>query len=164
MSLVLDVLVPGEPVGTLYKATMKGGHASIYMPGATKEQRAAGLRGPREAMTHATGLFRVAWHGQAAESGPMIVEVECLCGRPKYLQKLPGPRSEGSPKGRIPCLTRPDLSNCCKLYEDALKDAGVLSDDCIVVEIHAFKEYVALVPAEQPRTRVKVYRWTPRED
>lgn len=153
--LVLDVIVPGEPVGTLYKASLVGPpgrqHASIYMPN-------------KKAMRDAATLFRAAWGGCAPETGPMIVEVECLCGRPKYLQKKPGPRSNGSPTGRMPCLTQPDLSNCIKLYEDALKDAGVLRDDCITVEIHGFKEYVALIPPEQPRTRVKVYRWSPRED
>ncbi len=149
-TVYLDITVPGEPVGTAYKAMVRGKHASIFMPSHLAK-----------AMKDAAMLFRLEWNGDAPLDEPLTIEWQFVVGRPLYLKKKPGPRSDGSPPRRIPCLTKPDTSNCIKLYEDALKDAGVLRDDCIVVRHVAEKMFVALDPAEQPHVRVVVLPWSP---
>ena len=144
--LVLDVIVPGEPVGAARpRAGKRGKKTIIYMPA---EHVAAELA--------AATLFRVAWGGCAAEDGPIIVEVEAVIGRTQ------GQCRKKDPRERIPCLKKPDFDNILKLYTDALVKAGVLVDDNIVCEGHVYTEHVALEPAEEPHTRVRVFRWSPR--
>lgn len=46
---------------------------------------------------------------------------------------------------------KPDLTNLCKLYEDMLQRAGILSNDSQVVESRLYKFY-----GERPRTVIKV--------
>ena len=82
------------------------------------------------------------------------VVLECV-----FVMPRPGLRT--MPKGeRVPFLDTPDLSNLLKLVEDALQDAGVLTDDCRIVGFGESSRWYAAT-GEEPHTEVTVTRYPP---
>ncbi len=56
--------------------------------------------------------------------------------------------------GAIPAPVKPDLDNLLKAVMDALVNAGILHDDCIVHTLAATKEYAEL--DNNPRAEIKL--------
>lgn len=53
---------------------------------------------------------------------------------------MPRPASISPKKRPYPCVA-PDLDKLIRAVGDALKDAGVYRDDCLIISIHASKQY-----------------------
>lgn len=172
---LLDVIVPGKPVGAMRpRATIRGVHAGVYNPAkhtntmafACEYFRRGWKRTPEEvedvrselAGIGGVSVITVNEHRPPLDE-PVTVEMDAIMERPRSLLKEPTRRSAGSPRRRIPCVSKPDASNVAKLYEDALVRAGVLRDDSRVVRLVITKMYAAI--GEQPHVRVRVARWVP---
>ena len=58
----------------------------------------------------------------------------------------------GKNAGKVKCgapqahIIKPDLSKLIRSTEDALVDAGIIRDDCLIQTIEAYKEYTTLAP------------------
>lgn len=81
--------------------------------------------------------------------GPVFLCFDFFFKIPKATSKI---KRTGMVNGIIRPMTRPDVSNCIKFYEDCLKEI-LFDDDSQVVQIHARKFY-----GEKPRTIIKVER------
>ncbi len=121
MNRVLEVTIPGDPVGASRpRVVMKRDKSGVmsYMP---KEHvawerkavaciRAAHCRTSVGLLDGAVGLTVLAIHPRPATR-----------------------RRKSDPRARIPCLVKPDFDNVIKLAADALSKAGVWKDDNRVV-------------------------------
>jgi Holliday junction resolvase RusA-like endonuclease len=136
--IVLDVSVPGEPVG-------KGRPIFSRATGTARTPEKT-VAWEEKARQHAA---RVWPHAPMPRDVPVVVEVEAVAGRP---QRLLGKRAE---PGRLPHLGKPDIDNTIKACLDSLVLAGVLEDDTSVWRCVGVKEYAAI--GELPHVRVRVY-------
>ena len=66
---------------------------------------------------------------------PVALHVAFFIRRPKRLE------TKKAPVLHIPCTARPDLENCIKAIMDVCTQIGVWTDDALVVELHASKNY-----------------------
>ena len=114
--MILDLLIPGDPVGKARPRVTREGHA--YTPKGTVEwERGAAM------------LLRHAYRGAPLDE-PVELVVEAVNARPASL--IPGPRKLAAhPElaGRLWRTTKPDGDNVLKIVADALVAAGVLRDD-----------------------------------
>lgn len=137
VAVVLDVSIPGEPVG-------KGRPIFSRATGTARTPEKT-VAWEEKARQHAAARWP---HAPIARDVAVVVEIEAVAGRP---QRLLGKRAE---PGRIACLTKPDLDNTLKAALDALVLAGVLEDDVSVWRCAASKEYAAI--GELPHVRIVV--------
>lgn len=133
---LLEVVVPGPPVGAARPRVTRGG-THTYMPPAS---RAWELR--------CRALAAAAWTGPPLDQG-VEVEVVQVQPRPQRLRRRQDPLERmWAPTGK------PDLDNVAKLAMDGLVKAGVLLDDTRVVRLVAMKLHAAM--DEEPCTEVRV--------
>jgi len=134
--------VAGKPVP--YKRTNGGAHGRYTHPA------------HRAHATKVATLARVAHRRRPPLDGPRLlanaipVVLECVFVFPR-----PGPRTM-KPGPRVRFLDDPDLSNLLKLVEDALQDAGVLTNDCRVDGYAGSGRWYAAT-GEEAHTAVKVW-------
>ena len=76
---------------------------------------------------------------------PVRIEGEFVMRRPKRMRK-------GDID--IPHCNKPDLDNLIKSTQDAIVDAGILRDDCIVFSAVFTKRYAN--PEEAPHARIRL--------
>ncbi len=122
--ILLEVWVPGVPAPQGSKTRMPNG-AMLEAGSAVGREK---LRTWRNAVT-ATAVEH--WAGAPAiERQPLMLELQCRMPRPK------------SRRHDVWHATKPDLSKLMRATEDALVDAGVLPDDCIIAQAVPSKRYV----------------------
>lgn len=142
MTTLLDVVIPGKPVGAARPRVvrLKNGHSHTFMPDNTVawEERAR-------------QIARCSWSAEPLDE-PLELVVLAVMHRPDRL------RRKKDPRGRIPACCKPDGDNVLKLAQDALVKAGVLLDDTRVVDARVVKVYAALEPVEQEHVRIVVRR------
>jgi Holliday junction resolvase RusA-like endonuclease len=161
MSSAIDLraTIPGKPVGAGRPRVVRGhdGKSHTYMPDTSTAWEAA-----------AVYVLRREWGGREPLRGAIAVGIEAVFARPKGLL----PRAHGGTMTRamlldldelwggyiqrLPCGNKPDVDNVAKLAMDALVKAGVVLDDCAVVELHCRKAWAAI--GEQPCLEVVVGR------
>ena len=125
MKLLLELEIPGEPVGKgRPRVVSAGGFARAYTPKKTVEWE-----------NLAAWYFQSQWKGRPPHGGPVVMEVHAVKSRPKRLLR------KKDPDGLIVRPSKPDLDNCVKIAGDALERAGVLKNDIQIVEIHAYSWY-----------------------
>lgn len=136
--LVLDVVVPGEPVGK--------GRPIFSRATGTARTPDKTVAWEEKARQHMAARWS---HAPLPRDVPVTVEIECVVERPQRLLK------KSSPPARLPCHAKPDGDNAEKAVWDALVLAGVLEDDVAVWKWGGSKEYAAI--GELPHVRVCVY-------
>lgn len=85
-------------------------------------------------------------HGFRMMVGPSSATFRFFFSRPKShygAGKNTGKVKCGAPQAHI---IKPDLSKLIRSTEDALVDAGVIRDDCLINRIEARKDYTTLAP------------------
>ena len=87
-------------------------------------------------------------------AGPCAVELDFRFMRPKGHHKASGELRASAP--RFCVVKRNDLDKCCRSTLDGLVDGGLLADDCLVVELFAWKRYCRA--DEQPGAVVRIRR------
>lgn len=87
-------------------------------------------------------------------AGPCAVELDFRFVRPRSHHKANGQLRASAP--RFCVVKRNDLDKCCRSTLDGLVDGGLLVDDCLVVELFAWKGYCGI--GEQPGAVVRIRR------
>lgn len=64
------------------------------------------------------------------------------------------PKRMAKSKSNVAHCAKPDLDNLIKSTQDAIVDAGILRDDCVIWSVNFTKRYANL--EEAPHTRVKI--------
>jgi crossover junction endodeoxyribonuclease RusA len=85
-------------------------------------------------------------------AGPCAVELDFRFMRPKGHHRANGELRASAP--RFCVVKRNDLDKCCRSTLDGLVDGGLLVDDCLVVELFAWKGYCGI--GEQPGALVRI--------
>jgi crossover junction endodeoxyribonuclease RusA len=85
-------------------------------------------------------------------AGPCAVELDLRFTRPRSHYKANGELRTSAP--RFCVVKRNDLDKCCRSTLDGLVDGGLLVDDCLVVELFAWKGYYGI--GEQPGAVVRI--------
>lgn len=80
------------------------------------------------------------------------VELDFRFARPQGHRKASGQLRASAP--RFCVVKRNDLDKCCRSTLDGLVDGGLLADDCLVIELVAWKGYCGL--GEQPGAIIRV--------
>jgi Holliday junction resolvase RusA-like endonuclease len=115
------------------RISMRGGFARAYTPSdhPVVPYRAAVVAAALKAAS------RKEWARKT--SGRRVrLEVWCVFQRPKSHYK-----AGGALKDDAPLMPRPDVDNLVKAIMDAMKDAGVWSDDVVCVDERCRKRYVS---------------------
>jgi len=118
------------------KAARIAGRIRIYTPGTASLYKAAVQAAAKEAIH-----FDV-----TPIDSPVRVEGEFVMRRPKRMKK--GDMD-------VPHCNKPDLDNLIKSTQDAIVDAGILRDDCIIYAATFTKRYAN--PEEAPHTRIRLF-------
>lgn len=85
-------------------------------------------------------------HGFRMMIGPISATFRFFFSRPKNHY------GNGKNSRKVKCgapqvhIIKPDLSKLIRSTEDALVDAGIIRDDCLIQTIEAHKEYTQLAP------------------
>lgn len=142
MKLILNVSIPGPPVGKCRpraQIVWKNGKpmAHIYTP--TKSDK----------WEKRAGFIMLANHEGWAVSAPMKLVVRAVVKRPQRLNR------RKDPPGRVQRTAKPDTDNVIKAVADALQKGGVIVDDRFIVEWHGFSLYAA--KEEGPCVEVELY-------
>jgi len=133
LSPLLDVLIPGDPVGQ----------------GSMTVSPAGGKWYPKTTVAHRNATVEIlgeAWHGQEPHTGPVAVAVELRLTRPAgHYWPVNTRRPERVLRDDAPqwCVKFPDVDKGARLILDALKIAGVLRDDKLVADLRAVKRWAA---------------------
>jgi len=154
--VLLSVEVPGKPVG--FKRPRFNGKRGFNDPGYARWKRMAAQ------------LFALKYQGQPLDK-PVCVQVDAVFVRPKcWVPRPDGTMTRakhaelralvGDERFRVPAMReRTDVDNVAKAALDALQDAGVIVDDCRVVDLVARKWWCAL-HRDQPMVHVRVQEWS----
>lgn len=148
-TLVLDVVIPGPPVGKGRPvASTRGGLVSMRTPAKTAHWEGA-----------AAAMMRELYKGPVINE-PCSLSVVAVGARPKSLMR------KRDPPGRMLRTTKPDGDNVLKAAADSLVLAGVLRDDVLIVDWRCSCVYAAkdegpsvslllstLAPDDAPGTR-----------
>lgn len=135
-------IIPGDPVG---KGRPRFTSPKVGRPRAYTPPRTARWEGM------AAAVLQQEWN-QSALDEPVVVDVVAVFQRPRRLD------GRNKPTGRVPHTIKPDKDNVEKAVLDALKNAGVLRDDCRAYDGRSAKFYAAA--GEVPH--VEVTLWTVR--
>jgi len=130
--MILEFVVPGEPVAKARPRLSASGHA--YTPKKTKNYERL-----------VAGLAKKQWLF-APMRGALKLRVTCVFKRPKRLMR------KADPDERLYKITRPDLDNCIKCLADSLH--VVMNDDAQIVWIEASKMYAA--KDEEPHVLIRL--------
>tara|TARA_R110002012_G_scaffold266437_1_gene449984 strand:- start:2546 stop:2947 length:402 start_codon:yes stop_codon:yes gene_type:complete len=130
--MILEFVVPGQPVAKARPRLSASGHA--FTPKKTKNY---------ERMV--AGLAKKQWMFEPMK-GAIKMQVTCIFKRPKRLQR------KKDPVGRIWMTKRPDLDNVCKAIADGV--SVVMNDDSQIVWIEASKMYAS--KTEEPHVIVRL--------
>lgn len=133
-------VVPGDPRG---KGSVRVGRGFAYKDEKTENYMATAIL-----------TFRDAMGGRPALAAATSVQVVGVVRRPKSLVPRARARTPQPPAGEFPAPCKPDLDNLAKSLLDALVQAGVIVDDCRVVELTMRKVYAAV--GDEPCVRVVV--------
>jgi crossover junction endodeoxyribonuclease RusA len=87
-------------------------------------------------------------------AGPCAVELDFRFLRPRSHHKASGQIRASAPQFCV--VKRNDLDKCCRSTLDGLVDGGLLVDDCLAVELFAWKRYCRA--DEQPGAVVRIRR------
>jgi Holliday junction resolvase RusA-like endonuclease len=134
MGLVYEFVVRSEPrPQPRVRAARVGGKIRMYTPSTASLYKAAVQAAIREAVPF----------NQSPIDSAVVLSGEFVMKRPKKMKK-----SDISP----PHTAKPDLDNLIKSTQDAMVDAGILRDDCIISGLDMKKRYAAL--EEAPHVRI----------
>ena len=128
----VSFVVPGTPAPQPRpRISMRGGFARAYTP---SDHPVVAFRQAIGKAALAT-LPKKQW--QKLLRSRVVIEVWCV------FQRLPSHLlASGLPNAKAPEVPRPDVDNLLKGVMDALTDAGVWSDDVVVVDSRVRKRYV----------------------
>jgi Holliday junction resolvase RusA-like endonuclease len=132
--------IPGDPRGK--------GSVRVYNGRAMKDPKTA------DYMARASLAMHEAHGGRPPIHEPTSVRIVAYLARPMALVPKERSRVPQPPAGAFAAPAKPDLDNLAKCLLDSLTQAGVIVDDCRVVELHMTKLYVAV--GEAPRVDVRV--------
>ena len=135
-----SVSIPGDPRGK--------GSVRVYNGRAMKDKKTS------DYMALCTLAMRDARGGASPITEPTVVKIVAYLDRPKALIPKEKSRVPQPPVGAFYAPAKPDLDNCAKALLDSLTQAGVLADDCRVVELSMTKLYAPV--GEAPRVDVRV--------
>ncbi|WP_327377952.1 RusA family crossover junction endodeoxyribonuclease [Streptomyces sp. NBC_01216] len=152
MSAALTLTVYGTPAPQGSKT--RNAYGAMY-------ESSAKVKPWREAVK--TAALDAIHHDEAwtALDGPVWLDMQFTLRRPKSHYRTG--RNTGLLKATAPPYPtgKPDLDKLIRSTQDALKDAGVLSDDSIVASLGASKVYVLWGDAlRTPGAVIKVWRLT----
>jgi Holliday junction resolvase RusA-like endonuclease len=139
MKLVYSLFVPGAPKAQPRPCVTKTGHA--FTPHSADEWKTA---------IKAAFIQEKYIHDHSPIEGPVSLSVTFSMPIPKSASKREARAMHGTPHTR-----KPDADNLLKAVMDALTDAGIWTDDCIVYKPVPVK----LWNAERSGARIKVYLW-----
>ena len=128
--MTFTATIPGDPRGK--------GSVRIFGGRATKD--------PKTAAYMATCIYalRAEWRGRAPIEEPTRVAIDAYLARPAKLVPNPRARKQQPPVEAFPAPCKPDSDNIAKSILDSLTQAGVIIDDCRVVELVVRKWYCAI--------------------
>lgn len=132
--------IPGDPRGK--------GSVRVYNGRAMKDKRTSDYMGRCVYVMHA------AHEGRPPIEEPTVVRIVAYLARPKGLVPNDRARTPQPPAGPFYAPAKPDADNMAKALLDSLTQAGVIADDCRVVELTVTKMYAAI--QEAPRVDVRV--------
>ena len=127
----LTINIPGEPTGQ--------GSLQLWSTG--------GASYPKHTVAHRNRVVAELleeWHQHDAITGPVMVKVQFVFPRPKahYLpantRRIQPQLRDGAPTWHT---TFPDADKCARLIGDALKVAGVITDDALIARWVIDKKY-----------------------
>lgn len=148
---LLDVFVPGRPGTAGSKSAMpiyRGRGADREFTGRVAVVDSTGQRG-KQWRTDVRDACVAAWAGRPPITVAVVLDVEIVRPRPVSTPKRSTP----------PAATRPDVLKHARAVEDSITDAGVWSDDALVVDLHARKRLAEI--GETPGARIRARLWTP---
>lgn len=138
--------IPGAPIGKgRARGTAIGGHVRLYTPKKTADwERSAAM------------VMSSCWRSAPMDE-PVEVEIVALASRPKRLLR------KKDPDGPIWKVTKPDSDNICKSVFDSLVMAGVLRDDCFVVQHRILDLFAERVRGPRLVVRIRPALSEPRD-
>ena len=143
MTKILEMTVPGEPVGKARpRVTMRG----TYMPKKYKDY-----------LKKVSTLTRFMMKGDQPVNVPVKVTIDTYKSRPKT-RPATCPKQEWV-EGRVRCPTKPDADNALGSIMDGLEQGGAYTMDSRVHEALVRTWWCAV--GERPRVDVlvEIYRW-----
>jgi Holliday junction resolvase RusA-like endonuclease len=151
---LLDICIPGKPQGAARHRTRALVNAAGQYVGSMQHKEKKHARWE----SIAVDLFANAWSGMAPLDEPLVVEIDTVKYRSKEQMKA---KKYGY--DRLPCGVKPDADNVAKIVLDAMKSAGLMVDDCRVVDLRVRKWLCALDlagnVAEPEHVEVVLKRW-----
>jgi Holliday junction resolvase RusA-like endonuclease len=135
MSDAITIIIGGEPVAKGRPRMTRRGFA--YTPAATRKYEAHGRLAAQQAMD-----------GRPPIDVPVRAEIAVDLPVP---MSWSGKRRDAALRGKISPTSRPDVDNYVKAALDAI-NAIVVSDDSLVVELRALKQFAAV-----PQLRVTIF-------
>mgnify|MGYP003142668397 CR=1 FL=1 len=117
------------------KAARIAGRIRIYTPGTASLYKAAVQSAAKEAINF----------GSTPIDSPVELSGEFVMRRPKRLRKSAVDEVH---------ICKPDLDNLIKSTQDAIVDAGILRDDCLIFSVNMTKRYAN--EGEAPHTRIAI--------
>lgn len=130
--MTLSFFVPGEPKAQPRpRAFSRGGHTRMYDPGTAKGWKAAVACAARDAAKREWGQGRLM---------DAALRLDCWISflRPKSHFRTNGQLKPSAPQRHT---QRPDMENVLKGIADAITDAGVWRDDCLIVQQMSHKDW-----------------------
>jgi Holliday junction resolvase RusA-like endonuclease len=135
--MTITFRVHGTPKGQPRpRACVRGNHAAVYDPKGT----------PASNWRDCVYLAACAVRPDAPINVRCRIRLVVLFARPANRMR------KKDPLCRIPWIRKPDASNCLKLVEDAITDAGIWTDDCLADCLGIERYYVAI--GESPGAEV----------
>lgn len=139
MRLLLDVMMPGDPVGKgRPRFRRRGKYVQTYTPAKTDAWE-----------DDLALLARAAWANRAPSEGPIELHVLAMKKRPKRMC------TSKWPDGLLLRSVKPDGDNTLKIVADALQKAAVIADDAHISRWSCDCVYGA--KGAQPATIVRLY-------
>ena len=110
----------------------------VFQGRATKDPKTAAY------MALCIYCLRAEWRGRPPIEAPTRVRIDAYLARPAKLVPNPRARKVQPPAEAFPAPCKPDADNIGKSILDSLTQAGVIIDDCRVVELVVRKWYCAI--------------------